>query len=116
MDQSWDDMQTSKRRRWCFLGVCSILDAFQIFVVLEVKDLLHFQSTRTMRVCAGGEVMIIACCECLKSRDHGLGVKVLDVEQSWFVLGDSNVEGDTSEIYNRNSDGFGMDPVDTRTG
>ncbi len=38
--------------RWCFLGVCSILDAFQIFVVLEVKDLFHFQSPRTMSVCA----------------------------------------------------------------
>lgn len=83
--------------RWCFLGVCSILDVFQIFVVLEVKDLLHFQSTRTMSACAGGEVMIIVCCECLKSREHVLGVKVLDVERSWFVLGDSSVEGGTSE-------------------
>ena len=80
---------------------------FQIFVVLEVKDLLEFESTRTMSVCVGGEVMIIAYCECLKSREHGLDVEVLDVEQIWFVLGDSSVEGGTSEIYNRNSDGFG---------
>ena len=39
--------------RWVFLGVCPILDVFQIFVVLEVKDLLEFQSTRTKLFCSG---------------------------------------------------------------
>ena len=49
------------------LGECSILDAFLVFGVLEIKDLLHFQTPTPMSTRAGGEEMVVAGREILKT-------------------------------------------------